>query len=331
MESLKAEILRLLRESGSYVSGQRLCEELGVSRTAVWKVINQLKEEGYHVEAVQNRGYRILDIPDVMSKEELESLLAGKTKWAGQEVYYFPETDSTNIRAKQLAESGAAHGTLVAADRQTAGRGRRGRGWESPSGCSIYMSILLRPKFLPAKAPMMTLVMAYSVAESLRAYTGLDIQIKWPNDVVLNGKKLVGILTEMSTEIDYINHVVIGVGINVNMDSFSEEIAKTATSLRMEMGKTLKRSTLIAEIMRRFEQDYEEYVKTGDLSGIREAYERLMVNYGKEVRILGAQEPFQALALGINNNGELLVRKEDGSEEAVYAGEVSVRGVYGYV
>ncbi|MCI9442773.1 MAG: biotin--[acetyl-CoA-carboxylase] ligase [Ruminococcus sp.] len=328
---MKAEILRLLRESGSYVSGQRLCEELGVSRTAVWKVINQLKEEGYHVEAVQNRGYRILDIPDVMSKEELESLLAGKTKWAGQEVYYFPETDSTNIRAKQLAESGAAHGTLVAADRQTAGRGRRGRGWESPSGCSIYMSILLRPKFLPAKAPMMTLVMAYSVAESLRAYTGLDIQIKWPNDVVLNGKKLVGILTEMSTEIDYINHVVIGVGINVNMDSFSEEIAKTATSLRMEMGKTLKRSTLIAEIMRRFEQDYEEYVKTGDLSGIREAYERLMVNYGKEVRILGAQEPFQALALGINNNGELLVRKEDGSEEAVYAGEVSVRGVYGYV
>lgn len=328
---MKAEILRLLRESGSYVSGQRLCEELGVSRTAVWKVINQLKEEGYHVEAVQNRGYRILDIPDVMSKEELESLLAGKTKWAGQEVYYFPETDSTNIRAKQLAESGAAHGTLVAADRQTAGRGRRGRGWESPSGCSIYMSILLRPKFLPAKAPMMTLVMAYSVAESLRAYTGLDIQIKWPNDVVLNGKKLVGILTEMSTEIDYINHVVIGVGINVNMDSFSEEIAKTATSLRMEMGKTLKRSTLIAEIMRRFEQDYEEYVKTGDLSGIREAYERLMVNCGKEVRILGAQEPFQALALGINNNGELLVRKEDGSEEAVYAGEVSVRGVYGYV
>lgn len=328
---MKAEILRLLRESGNYVSGQRLCEELGVSRTAVWKVINQLKEEGYHVEAVQNRGYRILDIPDVMSKEELESLLAGKNKWAGQEVYYFPETDSTNIRAKQLAESKASHGTLVVADQQTAGRGRRGRGWVSPPGCSIYMSILLRPEFLPEKAPMMTLVMAYSVAESLRAYTGLDIQIKWPNDVVLNGKKLVGILTEMSTEIDYINHVVIGVGINVNMDSFSEEIAKTATSLRIEMGKTLKRSTLIAEIMRRFEQDYEEYVKTGNLSGIREAYNRLMVNYGKEVRILGAKEPFQALALGINDSGELLVRKEDGSEEAVYAGEVSVRGVYGYV
>lgn len=171
-------------------------------------------------------------------------------------------------------------------------------------GCSIYMSVLLRPKFLPEKAPMMTLVMAYSVTESLRAYTGLDIQIKWPNDVVLNGKKLVGILTEMSTEIDYINHVVIGVGINVNMDSFSEEIAGTATSLRIETGKPLKRSTLIAEIMVRFERDYEEYVKKGNLSGIREAYNRLMVNCGKEVRILGAQDPFRALALGINDNGE---------------------------
>lgn len=331
VENLKAEILQLLRESKDYVSGQRICEEFEVSRTAVWKVINQLKEEGYHVEAVKNRGYRIVEIPDVISREELESLLAGKTKWAGQEIYYFPETDSTNIRAKQLAESGASHGTLVVADQQNAGRGRRGRGWVSPSGCSIYMSILLKPKFLPPKAPMMTLVMAYSVTEALRECTGLDLQIKWPNDVVLNGKKLVGILTEMSTEVDYINHVVIGVGINVNMDSFSEEIARTATSLRIESGNHMKRSNLIAAIMKRFEQDYEKYEKTEDLSGIRESYNRLMVNCGKEVRILSAQNPYQALALGINDSGELLVRKEDGSEEAVYAGEVSVRGVYGYV
>lgn len=234
---MKAEILRLLRESEDYVSGQRLCEELGVSRTAIWKVINQLKEEGYQVEAVQNRGYRIFDIPDVMSKEELESLLVGKTEWAGQEIHYFPEIDSTNIRAKQLAENGVSTGTLVVADRQTAGRGRRGRGWESPSGCSIYMSILLRPEFLPAKAPMLTLVMAYSVTESLRACTGLDLRIKWPNDIVLNGKKLVGILTEMSTEIDYINHVVIGVGINVNMDSFQKILQRQPLHSGLRQGK----------------------------------------------------------------------------------------------
>lgn len=328
---MKTEILKLLRESDGYVSGQKLCEEFGVSRTAVWKVINQLKEEGYHVEAVKNRGYRIVDIPDVMSEEELKSLLTGKTRWAGQEIYYYPDTDSTNIRAKELGEKGAPHGTLVVAGQQSKGRGRRGRGWESPPGCSIYMSLLLRPEFLPSKAPMLTLIMAYSVAKALRACTGMEVKIKWPNDIVLNGKKLVGILTEMSTEIDYINHVVIGVGVNVNMASFSEEIAKTATSLRIETGETTKRSTLIVEMMKHFEQNYEIYLKTEDLSGIREAYNGLLVNCGKEVRILDAREPYQAVALGINDSGELLVRKQDGSQEAVYAGEVSVRGLYGYV
>lgn len=328
---MKTEILKLLRESDGYVSGQKLCEEFGVSRTAVWKVINQLKEEGYHVEAVKNRGYRIVDIPDVMSEEELKSLLTGKTRWAGQEIYYYPDTDSTNIRAKELGEKGAPHGTLVVAGQQSKGRGRRGRGWESPPGCSIYMSILLRPEFLPSKAPMLTLIMAYSVAKALRACTGMEVKIKWPNDIVLNGKKLVGILTEMSTEIDYINHVVIGVGVNVNMASFSEEIAKTATSLRIETGENIKRGALIVEMMKHFEQNYEMYLKTEDLSGIREAYNGLLVNCGKEVRILGAREPYQAVALGINDSGELLVRKQDGSQEAVYAGEVSVRGLYGYV
>ncbi len=328
---MKAEILKLLRESDGYVSGQRLCEEFGVSRTAVWKAINQLKEEGYHVEAVKNRGYRIVDIPDVMSEEELKSLLTGKTRWAGQEIYYYSDTDSTNIRTKELGEKGAPHGTLVVAGQQSKGRGRRGRGWESPPGSSIYMSILLRPGFLPARAPMLTLVMAYSTAEALRAETGAKVRIKWPNDIVLNGKKLVGILTEMSTEIDYINHVVIGVGVNVNMASFSEEIAKTATSLRIETGQIIKRSTLIVEIMKHFEKNYELYLRTEDLSGIREDYNRLLVNCGKEVRILGSREPYEAVALGINDNGELLVRKQDGSEEAVYAGEVSVRGLYGYV
>ena len=266
---MKAEILKLLRENDGYVSGQRLCEEFGVSRTAVWKVINQLKEEGYHVEAVKNRGYRIVDIPDVMSEEELKSLLTGKTQWAGQEIYYYSDTDSTNIRAKELGEKGAPHGTLVVAGQQSKGRGRRGRGWESPPGSSIYMSILLRPGFLPARAPMLTLVMAYSTAEALRAETGAKVRIKWPNDIVLNGKKLVGILTEMSTEIDYINHVVIGVGVNVNMASFSEEIAKTATSLRIETGQIIKRSTLIVEIMKHFEKNYEMYLRTEDLSVIR--------------------------------------------------------------
>lgn len=328
---MKAEILKMLKEADDHISGQQLCEQFQVSRTAVWKVINQLKEEGYQVEAVRNKGYRIIESPDVLTREELSVQIGDATRWAGQEIVCFAETDSTNVRARKLGENGAAHGTLVAAERQTAGRGRRGRGWESPAGSSIYMSLLLRPEFLPNKAPMLTIVMAYSVVSALREQTGLDFRIKWPNDIVLNGKKVVGILTEMSTEIEYINHVVIGVGINVNTESFPEEICATATSIRLESGKAWRRAELIAAILRQFEVQYERFVKEEDLAYLREAYDAVLVNCGRKVRILGEKDGYRAVALGIDDQGELLVRKEDGTVTSVYAGEVSVRGIYGYV
>lgn len=321
----------MLKEADDHISGQQLCEQFQVSRTAVWKVINQLKEEGYQVEAVRNKGYRIIESPDVLTREELAVQIGDVTRWAGQEIVCFTETDSTNVRARKLGENGAAHGTLVVAEQQTAGRGRRGRGWESPAGSSIYMSLLLRPEFLPNKAPMLTIVMAYSVATALREQTGLDFRIKWPNDIVLNGKKVVGILTEMSTEIEYINHVVIGVGINVNTEAFPEEICATATSIRRESGKTWRRAELIAAILRQFEVQYERFVKEEDLAYLREAYDAILVNCNREVRILGEKDGYRAVALGIDDQGELLVRKEDGTVTSVYAGEVSVRGIYGYV
>lgn len=321
----------MLKEADDHISGQQLCEQFQVSRTAVWKVVNQLKEEGYQVEAVRNKGYRIIESPDVLTREELAVQIGDATRWAGQEIVCFTETDSTNVRARKLGENGAAHGTLVVAEQQTAGRGRRGRGWESPAGSSIYMSLLLRPEFLPNKAPMLTIVMAYSVATALRKQTGLDFRIKWPNDIVLNGKKVVGILTEMSTEIEYINHVVIGVGINVNTEAFPEEICATATSIRRESGKTWRRAELIAAILRQFEVQYERFVKEEDLAYLREAYDAILVNCNREVRILGEKDGYRAVALGIDDQGELLVRKEDGTVTSVYAGEVSVRGIYGYV
>ncbi len=326
---MKSEILKMLREDAGYVSGQQLCEKFGVSRTAIWKAINQLKEEGYQVEAVRNRGYHIVSSPDVVTEEELISVL--DTVWAGQQVFFFEKTDSTNIQAKQLGEKGMPHGTLVTANQQDKGRGRRGRFWESPAGSSIYMSILLRPEIPPDKAPMLTLVMALSTAEGLKECTGLDVQIKWPNDIVLNGKKLVGILTEMSTEIDYINHVVIGVGINVNIQTFPEELNEKATSIYIETGHKIKRSKIIAVIMKYFEKNYALFMQAQNLENLKDKYNSLLVNREKEVRILGAKEQFTAIALGINRHGELLVRREDGQEEAVFAGEVSVRGVYGYV
>ena len=328
---MKTEILKLLRETDGYVSGQQISEQFGVSRTAVWKVIRQLQDDGYQVEAVRNKGYYIVDSPDVMTKEELASLM--KTRWAGRNILYYDVTDSTNLRIKQAGDEGAPHGTLAVADRQTAGRGRRGRTWESPAGSSIYMSILLRPEIAPNKASMLTLVMALNVVEGIQECIGndRDIQIKWPNDIIINGKKLAGILTEMSSQIDYINHVTVGVGINVNMTEFPEEIADTATSLRLECGHTVKRASLIAAVMERLEENYEIFLETEDLSGLLGRYSALLVNRDRDVLIIGQKEKYQAHAIGIDNTGELIVRREDGTLEKIYAGEVSVRGVYGYV
>lgn len=322
----------MLREADGYVSGQQICSRFGVSRTAVWKVIRQLQEEGYQVEAVRNKGYHILSAPDVMTEEELTSLI--DTDWAGRKIVYFDETDSTNLQIKRLGDEGAPHGTLAVADRQTMGRGRRGRSWESPSGTGIYMSILLRPDIHPDKAPMLTLVMACSVAEGISEIMGQDcppVRIKWPNDVIVNGRKVCGILTEMSSQIDYVNHVTVGVGINVNQSEFPKEIEEMATSLKMESGKTVRRAPLIAAIMERLEDNYRLFLSTEDLSGLMDRYTRLLINKDTDVMVLGADEHYLAHALGINERGELMVRRQDGTLEAVYAGEVSVRGVYGYV
>ncbi|MFR9146686.1 MAG: biotin--[acetyl-CoA-carboxylase] ligase [Mediterraneibacter sp.] len=325
---MKAAILKILRETGDYVSGQEICEKLGVSRTAVWKVIRQLQEEGYQVDAARSRGYRIIDGPDVMTAEEVESLL--DTEWAGKPVVYYPETDSTNIRIRHLGDEGAPHGTLAVADRQTAGRGRRGRTWESPGGSCIYMSILLRPDLAPEKAPMLTLVMACGVAEGIMDCADVKVQIKWPNDIIVSGKKLAGILTEMSTQVDYINHVTVGVGINVNVQNFPEEI-QTATSLLSETGTQTKRAPVIAAVMKHFEENYKIFMQTEDMSGLMEKYSSLLVNQGREVLILEKDAEYKAYAEGINQKGELVVRREDGTVENICAGEVSVRGVYGYV
>lgn len=325
---MKAEILAALREAEGYVSGQELCERFGVSRTAVWKAINQLKKEGYEIEAVQNRGYHIVSAPDVLSENELRSIR--RTRWVGERICYYDVTDSTNLRANRLAEEGAPHGTLVVADAQDAGRGRRGRAWDSVGGTSIYMTLLLKPDIDSANASMLTLVAAMAVAEGIHRVTGLDAKIKWPNDIVINGKKVCGILTEMSAQMDYVNHIVIGIGINVHNDAFPEEIARTATSLLMESGKHYNRGELIEAVWETFEEYYEVYLVTQDLSGLRNSYDALLVNRGQRVRVLDPKEPFEGVAQGITDRGELVVDTWE-SRRLVSSGEVSVRGIYGYV
>ena len=328
-ENKKAEVLRLLRESTEYISGQELCEKFSVSRTAVWKIMKQLKEEGYEIEAVQNRGYRLLTVPDILSKSEIESRLDGG--WIGKQVYFAEEVDSTNTWGKRLAEEGAPHGTLVVADEQTQGRGRRGRSWQSPKGTNISMTLILRPDLEPARASMLTIVMGLSVAQGLKELLKLPVQIKWPNDAVLNGHKLCGILTEMSAQIDYINYVVVGTGINVNLPEVPEELKDIATSLLIETGHRVNRAEVIGAVLRAFARNYESFLAAGDLTGLLNAYNEILANRDRQVRVLDPKEPYDGVALGINARGELLVRKADGSISEVYAGEVSVRGLYSYI
>ena len=315
-------------ERGGFVSGQELSELLGVSRTAVWKAIRQLEESGYQIEAVRNKGYRLVSEPDLLTTEAITARLS--TEWAGQEIHSFDEIDSTNNEAKRRAEAGAGHGMLAVSEVQTAGRGRMGRPWSSPAGSGIWMSLLLRPTLSPIQASGLTLVMALAVRESIMAMTGADCGIKWPNDIVSDGKKVCGILTEMSAEPDWINHVVIGVGINVTDDSFPEEIRDRAISVWQICGQTIRRAELIAEILKRFERFYDLYLQNGNMSALLEEYNAALINRGRKVRVLDPAGEYEAVAEGINASGALIVEK-DGQRKEIISGEVSVRGVYGYV
>lgn len=346
---MRTEMLRILRESGEYISGQELCRRFQVSRTAVWKVINQLKEEGYVIEARQNKGYRLLESPDTMEVYELESRMG--TKWAGRKVSYKKETGSTNTDCKQLAGAGAPHGTLAVAETQVSGRGRRGRGWKSPAGESIYMSLLCRPDFSPDRAPMLTLVMGISVAEAVERYTGLAAKIKWPNDIVVNGRKICGILTEMEMglETKEIQYLVIGVGINVNNgfagmqetgdrkaareEAFPEELKDRATSLFLESEQSsqrILRAPLVQYVMEAFEKNYELFLQTLDLSLLKERYNRYLISRNRAVKVLDPKGAYTGIAREIDDAGDLLVETESGEIKKVYSGEVSVRGIYGY-
>lgn len=330
---MRTEIINLLREKGTYVSGQELSRHFGVSRTAVWKAVEQLKKDGYAIEAVKNRGYLLVEnTAEVFGQTELESRM--HTAWAGRKLYFYDTIDSTNIRAKRLGEEGAPSGTLVVADQQTAGRGRRGRAWQSPAGSNIYFTIMLRPELAPDKASMLTLVMALAVAEGICRTCKGNVKpgIKWPNDIVLDGKKACGILTEMSLSVeqDSIQYLVIGVGINVGLQQFTEEVKDTAIALEEVYGN-VGRSSLLANIMAAFEEVYDQFIAAGDLTPLCDLYNSLLVNQNRQVRVLDPKGEYDGTARGIRPTGELIVEKGDGSTVDVYAGEVSVRGIYGYV
>ncbi len=255
------------------------------------------------------------------------------TKWIGKSGYHYQTIDSTNNKAKEMAQAGCPAGTLITAETQEAGIGRRGRSWSSEEGQGLYMSVVLRPKLEPDRAPMLTLVTAMAVSEAIYSIThdsGIYPFIKWPNDIVIRGRKVCGILTEMSVTDGAIDHIVIGIGVNVHNRSFPEEIAKTATSIELETGCEVARERLGELIWIGFEKYYEKFLETEDLSMLQETYQQMSANKGRKVIVHDPMGEFEGTARGITELGELIVEAADGLH-LVSGGEVSVRGIYGYV
>ena len=259
------------------------------------------------------------------NKQALEDAI--KTKKLGQPLYFYPETDTTNERIRLLALEGAAEGTLAVAEMQTAGRGRRGRAWEAPAESGIWMSLLLRPNIPPVQASVLTLLTGIAIAEAVEEVTGMDVGIKWPNDILLKGKKLVGILTEMDCDMESIHSVTVGMGINVNTKAFPQDLQEIATSLYLATGREWSRAELVGCVLKHFEALYEEFLEKGGVfAPFKERYRAKCLNIGKEVRVIGG-ETYLATALDITPEGELIVkRKDNGEEEVVFSGEVSIRG-----
>ena len=318
---MKSTILDILKNADDYISGEEISRVLGISRAAVWKHIKNLKNDGYEIDSVTNKGYRLVNAPDIISADHLNSLLA--TKYIARSVKYFPETDSTNEAAKR--DSASPDGSLYIAEIQTAGKGRLGRGWESPKGSGVWMSLLLKPDIAPQDISEITLIAGIAVCRAV----GHGAKIKWPNDIVIGTRKICGILTEMSAEIERVNHIVCGIGINVNTPSFPPELRDKATSLLIETGERTSRAELIARVMNEFEPLYEAFMKSG-FKAVRDEYRRLCATLGRDVQVIYRKETITGKAVDVDDSGGLVV---DTANEriTVTSGEVSVRGLYGYI
>ncbi len=329
---LKDKIVVLLKEKkNEFLSGEELSISLGVTRAAIWKYINTLREEGYNIESSPKKGYKLLESPDVLTFGEIHNFL--NTKFLGRNLIHYESIDSTNIKAKEIAREGCSDGTVVISEYQSSGKGRLGRQWVSPKGKGIWMSIILKPDVDPSFASKITLIGAASVLKAMNNLGINNCSIKWPNDIVINNKKVSGILTEMSAELTRINHIVIGIGINVNIDveDFSEELKSIATSLKIEKNKSIDRKMLLAEVLNSFEPYYEEFIHNGHIPSTIDLCRENSILLQKEIQCIRGNSIFRAKAIDISDNGELIVELPDGKIEHIVSGEVSIRGLYGYV
>ena len=324
---MRDKVIKAILDSGKeFVSGEELSKELGISRTAVWKHINALKEEGYSIESVNKKGYRLLDSPnDLLNPQNIYHNL--QTDIIGQNIIHFNTLESTNDYLKQVGND-VVEGTVAISEEQTKGKGRLGRVWESKVGDGIWMSIILKPDIMPYKAPFITLIAGASVVKALNNL-GVNAQIKWPNDIIINNKKICGILTELSAEIERINYVVLGIGMNVKNEDFDSELKNKATSLHKE-GYELHRVDIVKEIFYQFELLYKKYLDNDkeEVLNICRDYSAIL---NKEIYIIRNDEKELVKCIDVNEGGNLLVKNSSGQVKEIISGEVSIRGVKGYV
>ncbi len=325
---MKNLILHKLKEIQTYVSGEELSNSLGVSRTAVWKHINELRKEGYIIESSSKKGYMLVGSPDILDKREL---VIPEGQQIGRELFHFDEIDSTNNYAKKMANEGCPHGTVIVAERQKLGRGRVGRQWQSDNNSGLWFSIVVRPDLEPERVQIITLAASIAVVEGARSELGINCGIKWPNDIILDSSKLGGILTELSAEPGHVNYVVVGIGINVNqtLSDFDTDLQNKATSIYIKTGKKCSRVKLLSSILSSFEEIYGAFLK-GRAEEIINRWNRYSVTIGKEVKIVSKDIEYIGTAQSIASDGKLVVKCKDGKTINVSAGEVQVRGLLGY-
>ena len=325
-------VLSMLRENqGNYLSGEAMSQKLGISRAAIWKAIGTLRQEGYQISSAPNRGYKLESAPDLVREGELAGPLAGCR--IGSELLCVATIDSTNTECKRRAMSGAPEGLVIIADEQTGGRGRMGRTFQSPKGCGLYMSALFRPQLPPQTVTDFTAWAAVAVCDGIEACCGVRPRIKWTNDIVLNGKKLVGILTELGleSETNSLQYLVTGIGVNVNHrpEDFHEDIRDMATSLAQELGHPVRRAELAAHIIRALDKMYAGFPE--NKQEYLDKYRADCLTPGNHVQLITPVSRQEAEALSIDDEFRLVVELPDGTRKALSAGEVSVRGMYGYV
>lgn len=319
-----AKILCALRENPDGVSGAELAEQLRVSRAAIWSRIEELRKVGFDIEAGPHFGYRLTGEPDALLADDLLARL-GKTKVIGRDIQVFEQTTSTNDVIEKLARDGVKEGVVVFAESQTKGRGRLGRKWISPARKGLWFSILLRPDLRPQETTQLTVASSTALRRAIQSDTGLQPEIKWPNDILIGGKKVAGILTELSAELDRVKHVILGIGIDVNLNAneFPAELRKTATSLKIEVGEMISRAELAVAILRELDADYLR-VCAGKFAAIADEWEENCATIGRNVTVQIGDRKIRGHAESLDDDGALLLRSEHGHLERITGGDVTL-------